>query len=387
MAAIKRGDAPLSAEKNSGARPALTEEQRAICFGRVLSREKVVDLETVRRWIQANLGVDVSIATISRHKDQMGMSFQLVGRRGMAPSMTREEYVLGYFEFVQYLRDTGFFEHDPRHIVCVDFVTDSRRREYERTLALKGAKQRKIARDAPQYTSSYLVGVTMDKGQQLLPLMFTFDPTFDPKGPRRYEVIQWCLANRIRRDQIYFQKSDRKYCKESQAQVVEFSRVNGHVLRAARILHDQGGAFKKDGEFVFEIDGADRVVAFPAEQHGELSVLDNKLNAVAKHKWRQHRHNGDFSWDAFVLLVELSRVKQSSISKWWRHNFLLDVPTLTVAAVEERLRAVKNREPLRQRLSDYYEDCYTTWTEEHNEVELGYEGDEALGGLDGEYWK
>ena len=138
-------------------------------------------------------------------------------------------------------------------------------------------------------------------------------------------------------------RSDRKYCKESQDQVVEFSRVNRHALVGARILHDGGGAFKKNGEYLFELDGADRVVVFPAEQHGELSVLDNKLNAVAKHKWRQHRHNGDFSWDAFVLLAELSRVQQSSISKWWRHNFLLDVPTLTVAAVEERLQAVKNR--------------------------------------------
>jgi hypothetical protein len=143
--------------------------------------------------------------------------------------------------------------------------------------------------------------------------MFTYDPTFDPTGPRREEVQSWCQANGIRRDQIYYEKSTRKYCKESQAQVVEFLRRNRAAITGARILHDHGGSFKKDGEFILLVDGADLVVPLPSEQHGELSVLDNKLNAVAKQMWRQHRHNGDFSWDAFLLFVELHQIGQDSI--------------------------------------------------------------------------
>jgi hypothetical protein len=61
---------------------------------------------------------------------------------------------------------------------------------------------------------------------KLLSLMFTYDPAFDPKGPRACEVQQWCEANNIRRDQIYYEKSARKYCKESRAQVIEFERRN-----------------------------------------------------------------------------------------------------------------------------------------------------------------
>jgi hypothetical protein len=146
MAAIKGGEAPLSAEKKTGPQPVLTDEQWAIVFGWALAQEKIVDLETVRRWIAANLGINVSHATISRHKDEMCLSFQLVGRREMAPSMTRDAYVLGYFNFVQSLHRSGFFDFDPRRIICLDFVTDSRRRECERTLALRGGKQKKIAR-------------------------------------------------------------------------------------------------------------------------------------------------------------------------------------------------------------------------------------------------
>ena len=191
----------------------------------------------------------------------------------------------------------------------------------------------------------------------------------------------------IRRDQIYYEKSTRKYCKKSQAQVVEFSRRNRAAITVARILHDHGGAFKKDGEFILLQDGADRVVPLPAEQHGELSVLDNKLNAVAKHLWRQHRHNGDFSWDAFLLFVELHRVGQDSIESWWKHNFLLDTAEVTLGTVQERLDAVNGKRPIRQDRADYYDQCYSSWLEEHDEVELGYEGDEELGGLDDAYWK
>jgi hypothetical protein len=68
--------------------------------------------------------------------------------------------------------------------------------------------------------------------------------------------------------------------------VVEFEKRNRDVLARARVLHDHGGAFKKDREFILA-ERSDRVVALPPEQHGELSGLDNKLNAVAKHMWRK----------------------------------------------------------------------------------------------------
>jgi hypothetical protein len=46
MAAVKEGEAPLSADKKSGAPPILTDEQWAIVFGWVSVQEKIVVLET-----------------------------------------------------------------------------------------------------------------------------------------------------------------------------------------------------------------------------------------------------------------------------------------------------------------------------------------------------
>jgi hypothetical protein len=386
MAAIKDGNAPLSAEKGSGRPPTLTPELWAIVFGWVLCQQKPVNLVTVQRWIKANFDEDVSSGTLSRHKDTMGLSFQLVGRRGMTPGISRDEYVIGYFEFVQRLRLAQFFDFDPNRIICIDFVTNSQRREYEKTLSIIGGKQKKISRAAPLYTNSYIVGVSLGGGLDILSLMFIYDPAFDPNGPRRNEVQSWCDANKIRRDQIYYEKSASKYCKESRDQVVEFEKRNRAVLTGARVLHDQGGSFKLDGEFILA-ERSEAVIVFPAEQHGELSVLDNKLNAVAKHKWHQERHNADFAWDAFLLFVELHRVGQDSISSWWTFNFLLDVPVLTLTAVENRLKESNGRRPIRQDLADQYDQQYSIWLQDHDEVELVYEGDEEEDALDGAYWK
>jgi len=386
MAAVKAGRSPLSAEKATGRQPVLSDEEWEIVFGWVLQQNKIVNLEDVQQWIKVNLHLDVSIATISRHKDTMGMTMKLVGRRGMPFGTTRDEYVLGYFEFVKEIREAQFFNREPKRIICVDFVTNSRRRELDKTLFLKEAKQQKVARSHPVYTDSYLVGVSYGPGADLKTCMFTYDPTFDPKGPRRHEVQSWCDANRISRDQIFYSKSSRHYCKESQDQVVAFEQKNRTALTGAHVLHDAGGAFKKDGEYIFA-ERSDKVIVLPPVQHGELSVLDNKVNAVAKAQWRAARHNEDFSWDAFLLLVYLERVGQDSITSFWTKNFLLDEQQLTVKAVETQLNQVNKRDMVRASLAEKYVDAYAVWAEEHDEMVPRYDGDVPLGGLDGSYWK
>ena len=276
MAAVKRNEAPLSGEKEAGRHPALTDEQWAIVFGRVLRQTKPVALEDVQRWIKANLGMDVSIATVSRHKDEMGLSFQLTGSRGTKPGLTQDEYILGFFECVLDLRRTGFFEFDHRHIICIDFVTNSMRIERRKTLGLIGAKQKKLEKSDASYTNSYIVGVSLQAGPKLLSLMFTYDPAFDPKGPRAREVQQWCDANKIQRDQIYYEKSARKYCKESRAQVIEFECRNRVALTGARVIHNQGGAFKLDHEYILG-ERADRVAPLPSSTVSCLSWTTSSM--------------------------------------------------------------------------------------------------------------
>jgi hypothetical protein len=217
-------------------------------------------------------------------------------------------------------------------------------------------------------------------------LMFTHDPAFDPNGPRWEEVIRWCDANGIRRDQIFNIKSSTKYCKECSEQVIAFQQRFRDKLRGARILHDDGGAFKNRKQLIVE-EYAERVEVLPPDQHGELSVLDNKLNAVAKKLWRQERHHEDHAWNSFLLLVKLQSVGEDPIKSWWRQNYMLDMLELKLDLVEERLKSRGGDVVARQDLADKYEASYANWREDNEEVEPIYEPDMPAGGLDGAYWR
>jgi transposase len=385
LAATKQGETPLSSEKRSGRPPALDEDTWAVVAGWILSCEQKVDLERVQRWIRANLGISLSVATISRAKDQLGLSFQLVGARPLKAGTDRDEYVLGYFEFVLAEHSKLTFDWPADKTIGVDCATNSCRMERTETLGLVGTKQRKLPSARPLYTNNYVVGVTRVGRRGIKVLMFTHDPAFMPDGARWADVVSWCKKWKIDPAQIYYTKSSKKYCKEQQIHISEFHRVNRDALVGARIFHDAGGAFKMDGEYILE-DGANCVVVLPPLQHGELSVLDNKLNAVAKQIWKAQRTNTDFAHDALLLLHCFNSVSDESISSWWDHNFLLQAPQVTLKAVEEQLSKVNGKAPVRQALADYYDASYQAWLEEHEEVEEGVRADTPEGGLDGSYW-
>lgn len=385
LSKLKRGDTPTSSEKGSGRNTKLSEEQWKIVAGWILSREEPLDLAAVCRWIFLNFGITVDTSTVSRHKKHLGLSFQLFGSRPMPAGTTRDEYVIGYFNFLKELNDSGFFAFDMDKIVCVDSLTNSQRVERARGINFIGGKQRKLARSAPQYTNNYVVGVTLS-GQLLQVLMFTHDPAFEPNGSRWEDVKRWCAQFRVKLAQIYYTRSTKKYCQEQQAHITAFHQVNRDQLLGARILHDGGGAYKIDGEYILD-DGANLVLVLPSAQHGELSPLDNKLNAVAKLLWKQRRTGKDHAYDAFLLLVCIMQTSAESIRSWWTQNFLLDAKSLTLGAVEEALAKKGGKTPIRQALADEYLHAYGMWAHENVEHDIGMQDDEPDQGLNGDYWK
>jgi hypothetical protein len=374
---------PLSAEKNSGARAKLTAEQWDVVAGAILLEPKKTDLQWAATWIKTNFDVDVSLATVSRHIAELHLTFRLTGGRPRPQNFSASDYVCQYYEFVKLLHDTGFFNYDPKRIICVDFVTNSRRLDREKTIALIGSKQQKLSAGKPQYTNSYCVAVSMDDDGEMPAIMYTHDPTFDPNGPRAGDVLKWCKKWDIDRDRIVYEKSKKKYCKEAQAQVAHFKALYRAQLRGARILHDKGGSFKKDGELLLA-DGADRCLTFPVETHGEHSVLDNKVFSVAKAQWRTERGGTDFAHDDLYLLWCIDWADKKAIRSYWRNNFMLDAATLSLKAAEDHLRGkTKSLMPL----EEHYVGAYESWRAESDEDVKAQQWAALDSYLDGDYWK
>ena len=120
MGKIKRGDDMLSSHKNTGKAPLLSEEQWAIVCGWILQQNEIVGYEAVMNWIRLHFDVSVSKTTLSNNIHRLGLSFQLTCKRG-TNLMSEEEYAIGYYEFVQTLWQDGFFDLNPKRIICFDF--------------------------------------------------------------------------------------------------------------------------------------------------------------------------------------------------------------------------------------------------------------------------
>ena len=230
-------------------------------------------------------------------------------------------------------------------------------------MQIKGQKQKKINRPKPVYTNSYLAAAAWKSGLGLKALMFTFDPTFNPNGSRWDEVLEWCKEFDIDPSRIVYGKSKDQYCKESTAQVVHFKQVYSKELEGCVIFLDLGNAWKLEGELVLE-ELAEKIIQFPGEQHGELSTLDNKVNAIAKNMWIARRENVDVSKDALLLLQCFDSVKQADVTSFWESNFMWNTKNLTLNKVKEHLQEVKGRTILRDEKKKEYIDSFNNFLKE-----------------------
>jgi hypothetical protein len=381
--ALERGEAPLSAEKGGGGQSKLTDEHWLVVAGTILLQEEKTDLQWVVTWITDNLGMGLSLATVSRHLDALDLCFRLTGGRPRPKLMSSEQYVEEYYNCVKKLRDEAFFDWDPKKIVAVDCCTNSRRLEREKTISMVGAKQKKMSANRPTYTNTYVVAVCLKDSGQYPALMFTHDPAFDPAGPRAKEVLGWFKKMKISRDQVIYSKGAKKYSYETSDMLAHFKNVYRKELAGTRIMHDGGNSFKINGEFILA-DGANRHFVLPAATHGELSPLDNMVNAIAKNKWRTEREGKDFSYDDLYLLWCFDWVEPVAINSFWTKNFLLGVKKLSLAATADQLKGQKFS---RHELWAEYVAAYESWCEDGGrEVpESAFHALESR--LDGSYWQ
>jgi transposase len=380
--ALEAGEAPLSAEKHSGRPVKLTTEEWAIVAGAILLEVKKTDLQWVVTWIEGSFGVNVSLATVSRWLDELELSFRLISGRPMPKSMTEEDYVIQYYDFVQKLHNESFFDWDHKKIVCVDCCTNSRRLERETTIAMVRSKQKKFSANRPLYTNTYVVAVCLDDEGQYPALMFTHDPAFDPAGPRVEEVQKWFDEWQIDRDRVIYTKGAKKYNYESADMLAHFKNVYCQELKGTRIMHDGGNSFKIGGEFMLA-DGADRHVVLPAATHGELSPLDNKVNAIAKNWWRTERSGDDFSKQDLHLLWCFDWVEPKAVRICWEQNFMLKVKKLSLAATKDQLQGKKFSRG--DKMASYIA-AFESWREEQGVPIAQAEFEVLQSNLDGSYW-
>jgi hypothetical protein len=186
-----------------------------------------------------------------------------------------------------------------------------------------------------------------------------------------------------------YEKSEKKYCAESTAQVGHFARIYRKELKQSRVLHDAGNSFKIGGEYILA-DGAQMHFVFPPAPHSEMSILDNNLFAIAKRWWCTEREKycgDDFSKQALYLLHCIDRIEPEQVKVAWDRNFMLDLEKLSLQALDERLRE-SNRLTFPNQVREFqYIEAYNTWLNEQDSEDQEEVFEALNSDLDGASWK
>ena len=380
---------------NSGRKMLLTERQKHICFGACLLEKKPAGLLFLRKFANTFFDTDVSPATWSTYVKDGKLSFQLTGKRPMPKNFSDDDYCLQYLEFLKYLRESNFWSHDPSKIICMDSCSNSGRTQRFRTLNVKNGKQRKMQRIGFKYTNNYVKAVAWKETGQFPTHMWTYDPAFKPGSSRWDEIEKWARIWRIDLSQIMFEEQPKEkgrgrktYNRESHDQISHWKVVYNDRIGECHILHDKGGAFKlpKIGKnpsvYIFAEDGI-RLETLPTETHGELSILDNCVFAIAKTWWTNSKWYEDPVLGALYLIHCIDSVNFDEVEQMWRSNFFMDYRNLTPTFLQDHLGNRKRSAEKVQKIRQTYVDAFEHFEHSKKVLEVPHALENTL---DGEYF-
>ena len=326
----------------------------------------------------------MSLPWVSGFLKEMSITAQLVTSRRLKKNIFRDDYVKTYYQDLLRFQELGFVASGVPYGFH-DSTSNSRRLERATTLNISGGKAKKLFAPKPKHTDLFMAMEWSDGVMRTPALMFTSDDTFDPKGPRAKEVEEWCKAWDISAHQIIYEPGGKAYTSADKTHVGHFMGIYHEELKGRGMIHDAGNEYKKGKEYILA-DGASAHMVLTPVTHGEFSVMDNRIFAIAKRWWRLERDfycGDDLSKQSLYLLYCIGYVSPEIIKAQFTRNLLLDEEKLSISAVEKMLSENTRLTHSNDKKRESYITTHERWLEEGKLKVLEPPSDE----LDGAYWK
>jgi hypothetical protein len=298
--------------------------------------------------------IDLSDGTVSNYAKDAKLSYKLCGSRFRPVGLDFATYCQQYYQWVLDRHNDGSFARGPSLICCMDFLTTSERVERIKSYQPKGGKQWKISGKASKYTDTIFLCVFADGEWRVLPRLFTHNPDLDLNGPNGALVMAWLKKEGLPvLCVVYVYKKDATFCAECKDQV--HTALSGHDFGGVLGIRDKGPSYGKKNEDIFADYGFERVVVLDPDTHGELSVLDNPLNAIIKAEQRSCKKPGMADWEKSLLMLRAAyNLKKKTIVDAFEKNYFLGKKKLSLAKVEEMLKGKRYSNPERDA---YHDSC------------------------------
>ena len=139
---------------------------------------------------------------------------------------------------------------------------------------------------------------------------------------------------------------------------------------------------KNPSVYIFAEDGI-RLETLPTETHGELSILDNCVFAIAKTWWTNSKWYEDPVLGALYLIHCIDSVNFDEVEQMWRSNFFMDYRNLTPTFLQDHLGNRKRSAEKVQKIRQTYVDAFENFEHSKKVLEVPHALENTL---DGEYF-
>ena len=230
MGSVRKEGSAISPTKKSGNVSKLSLLQKKIIAGHVLYTNDQGNTVSVDDYVHVAwefFGVKISPSSVSRYMVETHLSVQLVGKRWRKTGVTVAKYNKLYYDTLISLHNAGVFSNKREDLVCLDYVTTSRRTDVLRTIGGKSRRQVKGAKKKLKYTDTLLTCVGAD-GYQTPSIMYTHNPQFSEKNwdDGMEELLKFFS---IDADRIVYTKATASYHPETKDTTTHFMDHNTHL--------------------------------------------------------------------------------------------------------------------------------------------------------------
>lgn len=339
---FKRDGHAVLVEKRTGRTPTLdaAQEEKIKDFVRAKnSRNELIALRDVRKFVHDEFGCEYSDPSCSRLMHRLGMTNKKCRTKSAGFKYTADELVDMYWQYILDLRAKWKIYKDPSLLASIDTTFTSEAKRDEHSWSDKGSaplvsKNTSLKRTNAIVTMPYADGVNHTPCH-----MWTSDPRCAPltldrvPTDRRLKLHAEFLANceefGIDPSRVHYYKDGGMYIGETPEMYMEFL---ADVDRNVTVFHDGGHSFKKDGQSIFGLMGFKHHETYPSAVHQFLSPNDFHLHGV-KSKWR--REYPKFADDVTATLRLMQLIDRDTVanSKKYFINNLLRVKKSHIAHI------------------------------------------------------
>ena len=325
----------LSADKASGARPLLDEDEREIAAGWVLAQNDsntLVSLKSFADFCKTSFGVTLSKQSAHNYLTSAGFTYKVASSKTRGYTIDVDTLALMMFNWARQRRREGDLT---KLLVSLDFTYTGHRTDRRSGFAPIGGAQPKSSTALVDFTNCIVTAVWSDGVNRTPAVLFTYNSKFrlDRVGRKQWvqdkEWVLHCMDHyEIDVSRVVYmgkpQNESRLFMYESTELLHRFFQIYP-IMPSAVALSDNGNAFFPKGKSVLKEIGFRNHVPYPAAVHQYLSPNDNRLHGTAKQSWRVSGVDFRDDVSASLSLLNLLDVDLQTHGKTWFSRNILNI--------------------------------------------------------------